>query len=399
MESLPREIFGLEIPLGIPCVLDAEKKRNLSCMLSSSVRTLEISGYDSSRVVDPEEAEAISMIRGMEAAQVGFKCRSVLVKLRKMYLILIEVPHLKHRFKAANLMSLFDCKIGNSDNQVITSMVEHWWATTHTFHLPCGELGITPRDFTVHTGIGFGIGEPMVLDESYTEYGNALRIFPDMKSKDYEKRCISFAHLRTYLDHTRVNIKDAANTNTIFRAFMLLYFGGVLFGNSKSWARLALFGPIAIIEKKGPAIDFGFVILGHLYYCLDQYQSYEYCQIGHHILIDNRLDDFWLRMSDYNAYWRHVSHGALMSEFTRYVNINIPGLGALTAGVTFLHVEFPTEDFSTQKIQIPPPQLGDYPGWIMEFGSPHGTMWHTIPSIATTSTVDVPTGYDFFAMT
>ncbi|KAF6136858.1 hypothetical protein GIB67_043247 [Kingdonia uniflora] len=35
----------------------------------------------------------------------------------------------------------------------------------------------------------------------------------------------------------------------------------------------------------------------------------------------------------------------------------------------------------------------------MELGSPHGTMWHTIPSIAMTSTVDVPTRYDFFAMT
>ncbi|KAF6166137.1 hypothetical protein GIB67_023847 [Kingdonia uniflora] len=35
----------------------------------------------------------------------------------------------------------------------------------------------------------------------------------------------------------------------------------------------------------------------------------------------------------------------------------------------------------------------------MEFGSPHGTTWHTIPSIAATSIVDVPTGYDFFAMT
>ncbi|KAF6162641.1 hypothetical protein GIB67_013255 [Kingdonia uniflora] len=34
----------------------------------------------------------------------------------------------------------------------------------------------------------------------------------------------------------------------------------------------------------------------------------------------------------------------------------------------------------------------------MEFGSPYGTTWHTIPSIAMTSTVNVPTGYDFFTM-
>ncbi|KAF6138943.1 hypothetical protein GIB67_025672 [Kingdonia uniflora] len=107
--------------------------------------------------------------------------------------------------------------------------------------------------------------------------------------------------------------------------------------------------------------------------------------MGHHI--------------DYDAYWRHVSHGALMSDIARCGNIDIPGLGALTSRVTFLRAEFPTIDFSTQETQIPPPWLGDYPGWIMELRSTHGTTWHTIPSIASTSTIDVPTGYDFFAMT
>ncbi|KAF6146167.1 hypothetical protein GIB67_015605 [Kingdonia uniflora] len=48
---------------------------------------------------------------------------------------------------------------------------------------------------------------------------------------------------------------------------------------------------------------------------------------------------------------------------------------------------------------IPSPWLGDYPGWIMKLGSPHGTTRHTIPSITSTSTIDIPTGYDFFAMT
>ncbi|KAF6134552.1 hypothetical protein GIB67_022292 [Kingdonia uniflora] len=106
--------------------------------------------------------------------------------------------------------------------------------------------------------------------------------------------------------------------------------------------------------------------------------------VGHHV--------------NYDTYWRHVSHGALMPDIARCGNIDIPGLGALTARVTFPHVEFSTEDFSTQETQMPPVRLGDYPGWIMEFGSPHGTIWHTIPSIAMNYTIDVPTGYDFFRM-
>ncbi|KAF6172261.1 hypothetical protein GIB67_024883 [Kingdonia uniflora] len=88
-----------------------------------------------------------------------------------------------------------------------------------------------------------------------------------------------------------------------------------------------------------------------------------------------------------------------MSDIARCGNIDIPSLGALTSRVTFPHVEFPTTDYPTQETQFPPPRLGDYPGWIMELGSPHGTTWHTIPSIASTSTIDVPTGYDFFTMT
>ncbi|KAF6174537.1 hypothetical protein GIB67_004731, partial [Kingdonia uniflora] len=179
-------------------------------------------------------------------------------------------------------------------------MVECWWATTHTFHLPCGELGISHRDFMVYTGIDIGTGEPMVLDASYTKYGNTITIFPNMVFKDYGKGCVIFFHIRTCVDH----IRDPANTNTIFLACMLLYFGGILFGNSRSWARLKLLGPILLIEKKGPMIDFGSAILGHLYYYLDQaskqevkyigglfqlmeYQCYEYCKIVHHILIDN----------------------------------------------------------------------------------------------------------------
>ncbi|KAF6158618.1 hypothetical protein GIB67_040132 [Kingdonia uniflora] len=472
-------------------------------------------------------------------ARVRFKCRSILAKLREIYLRLIKVPHLKQKLKATNLMSVFDCKIGNGDNQVVLAMAERWWPNTHTFHLPCGELGITPRDFTLLTGIGIGIGEPIIFEDFYTEYGKALTIFPAMEFKDYEKGCVSFAHLETYLDHTRVDFNDKGNTKVIFRAFMLLYFGSVLFGNSKSWARLELIGPLAILENKTYTIDSGSAILGHLYYYLDQaskqevkyigglfqlieYHCYEYCQIGHHILIDNRLDDFYPRMLawqttrrkftgnkakhylalmrqqldlrtinniqwdpfrnmkdalkrevvipgnisrkrvllqcpfggyewylgdrcwaqlehravpydlpekfhyfptdnlvtslreagwieaqhyivghhvDYDAYWRHVSHGALMSDIARCGNIDITGPGALTGGVTFPHVEFPTANFFTQETQIPPPQFGDYPGWTMELGSPHGTTWHTIPSSATTSTIDVPTGYDFFAMT
>ncbi|KAF6165278.1 hypothetical protein GIB67_042694, partial [Kingdonia uniflora] len=137
----------------------------------SSVKE-EYDGTDDEEEFESDEGEVATT-----SAQVGFKCRSVLVKLREMYLILIEVPHLKQKLKATNLMSLFDCKIGNSDNQVIVSMVERWSTTTHAFYLTCGELGITPKDFTVHNGICIETGEPkgVVVDweEGKSEAGTS----------------------------------------------------------------------------------------------------------------------------------------------------------------------------------------------------------------------------------
>ncbi|KAF6164732.1 hypothetical protein GIB67_040984 [Kingdonia uniflora] len=43
------------------------------------------------------------------------------------------------------------------------------------------------------------------------------------------------------------------------------------------------------------------VKLGEIHLILIKHQCYEYCQIGHHILIDNRLDDLWPRMSAWDT--------------------------------------------------------------------------------------------------
>ncbi|KAF6145229.1 hypothetical protein GIB67_041424, partial [Kingdonia uniflora] len=313
------------------------------------------------------------------SAQVGFKCRSVLVNLCEMYLILIEIPHLKHKLKATNLMSLFDCKIENSDNQVIVSMVEHWWATTHTFHLPCGELGITPRYFTVHTGIGIETGEPMVLDESYTEYGNTLRIFPDMESKDYEKGCISFVHLQNYLDHIRYwcyeycqighHILIDNRLDNFWPRMSGWHIKRQKLTENKAKRHLALmrqqldlrtmnnmqWDPFRNMKNElkweHRAVPYNPLENLHCFSSPDVVRSLraagwieaQYYIVGHHV--------------EYDAYWRHISYGALMSDITRCCNIDIPGIGTLTARVTFPHVEFSTGDFSTQETQIPPPQL------------------------------------------
>ncbi|KAF6143863.1 hypothetical protein GIB67_009844 [Kingdonia uniflora] len=66
-ESPPIITFGAGTPTLTPCALDAVKKMRPQHMPSFFVRKYTFSGFDSSRAADSEEAEAVAMIRGMEA--------------------------------------------------------------------------------------------------------------------------------------------------------------------------------------------------------------------------------------------------------------------------------------------------------------------------------------------
>ncbi|KAF6135937.1 hypothetical protein GIB67_006829 [Kingdonia uniflora] len=68
MVSLPRGTSDTGMMPLILLAPDAEKKKKPRRMPCSSERMLKTSGFDSSRETDPEETEAISVIRGMEAA-------------------------------------------------------------------------------------------------------------------------------------------------------------------------------------------------------------------------------------------------------------------------------------------------------------------------------------------
>ena len=44
-----------------------------------------------------------------------------------------------------------------SDRMVIHALAERWWDSTNTFHLPFGEMTMTPLDFHVITGLRYGV--------------------------------------------------------------------------------------------------------------------------------------------------------------------------------------------------------------------------------------------------
>ncbi|KDP30576.1 hypothetical protein JCGZ_16950 [Jatropha curcas] len=53
--------------------------------------------------------------------------------------------------------------------ELLCALAERWWDTTNTFHFSWGELTLTPADFSVITGIPFGIRPIELYDDWRTE--------------------------------------------------------------------------------------------------------------------------------------------------------------------------------------------------------------------------------------
>ncbi|KAF6155419.1 hypothetical protein GIB67_019945 [Kingdonia uniflora] len=112
------------------------------------------------------------------------QCRRSLDKVLKWYRWIILHPTLKKLVDGMGFEDFCLINAGNSDNRLIHALVERWWPFTHTFHFPCGELGFTPLDFIMLTGISFGRGRELPYDERYSKLKEVEKMFPGITSSD-----------------------------------------------------------------------------------------------------------------------------------------------------------------------------------------------------------------------
>ncbi|KAF6149247.1 hypothetical protein GIB67_026103 [Kingdonia uniflora] len=121
-------------------------------------------------------------------------------------------------------------KTGNSDNRLIHALVERWWPSTHTFHFPYGDLGVTPLDFVMLMGISFGRGFELPYDDKYSKFEEAQTLFPGINEADI--RCVEvrlgtliMAHLYRGLDEVSVLMSGKRKRSiTGFNALLEFWF-------------------------------------------------------------------------------------------------------------------------------------------------------------------------------
>ncbi|KAF6169941.1 hypothetical protein GIB67_034333 [Kingdonia uniflora] len=194
---------------------------------------------------------------------------------------------------------------GNSDNRLIHALVERWWPSTHTFHFPCGELGFTPLDFVMLTGISFGRGRELPYDERYFKLEEAKKIFPGITSSDMRYGNVTLSYVKKWQEPlNQSNHNYNSEMDIVYaREFIAYMMGNLFFSNGATSIRSGYLTALTDYDASG--FDWGTPIMAALYrgfdevsvlrpgkvkksitrfYAVLEYWFFEYCRVGMHLV-------------------------------------------------------------------------------------------------------------------
>ncbi|KAK1397328.1 hypothetical protein POM88_007191 [Heracleum sosnowskyi] len=114
----------------------------------------------------------------------------------------------------------------------LIALMERWFSETNTLHLPCCELGPTPLDWTMITGLRFG-GQPIELPTKYDK-GKVQKLL-GLGTKDiFSGNRICLSKIKPEEAEVMAVPPTREAMESIFRRLFLYVIGSCLFGNSRS---------------------------------------------------------------------------------------------------------------------------------------------------------------------
>lgn len=152
----------------------------------------------------------------------------------------------------------------------VEALVERWWDTMYIFYLPCGELGFTPLDWIMLTGLSIGVGDPPPYNDEYTLKVAKALFFSDISDFDWKSKRIRWSFLKYFFaNQLEAVLVDDIITERIVRAFFLFFLGEFLFPNNVS---VVIFGWLAVFDDldRVTTSDWGSLSVALMYvsYCL-----------------------------------------------------------------------------------------------------------------------------------
>ncbi|XP_058185541.1 protein MAINTENANCE OF MERISTEMS-like [Rhododendron vialii] len=146
-----------------------------------------------------------------------------------------------------------------NDHAVLVVLAERWRDTTNTFHLPIGELTVTPTDFTVITGLRVR-GEPIPFDSGIQDDPVALKWFLGEVLKIEE----GMAWYRQFTKYLKKKVTTEQEAEQMARAYLLYLFGATLYPNRCSKVHLSYLPALREL-RTASCFDWGGAALGAAY--------------------------------------------------------------------------------------------------------------------------------------
>ncbi|XP_042518516.1 protein MAINTENANCE OF MERISTEMS-like [Macadamia integrifolia] len=146
---------------------------------------------------------------------------------------------------------------------LVGPLMEKWWPSTHSFHVPVGEITITPLYFYASTGVPFG-GRPMTRPETLTarEFADLTGLTIVTNQTHIHLRDISARWWRTDL---WVNLGNMAQ---VIRSFLLFAMGQCLFSDLRVGVDICLVFFFEDLQEVD-SWDWGGAIYAYLLWTLD----------------------------------------------------------------------------------------------------------------------------------
>ncbi|KAI3924322.1 hypothetical protein MKW98_032523, partial [Papaver atlanticum] len=150
-----------------------------------------IPGLGSYRVVGDDKKHASTDITFASDPTFRYQHRGSLVSVINYYKVITKHSlRVKYIIERAGWDCLLTMNIRETSHSLIDYIVERFWDTTNTFHFPFGEMGFTPLDWVMLTGLSIGVGADIPYDSKKYHFEHVpegtMRALPNIRVLGYE---------------------------------------------------------------------------------------------------------------------------------------------------------------------------------------------------------------------
>nr|XP_027083653.1 protein MAIN-LIKE 2-like [Coffea arabica] len=140
--------------------------------------------------------------------------------------------------------------VADRDRKLPVALAERWWDSTNSFHLPFGEMTLTPLDFTCITGVAVG-GLPIPWDYNVRENANYINDQLGWVPAFASAGAIRVTDILSFYKDKAIDENDDVQLAHLTRAFFLYMLGRTLLSNTAETIHLCCLPALEDVDHIG----------------------------------------------------------------------------------------------------------------------------------------------------